>query len=138
MPLRLCRGEPGTEFCQSRRSDRSALPGRPSRRCDQHQHRTAEHDRGLSFGRFLVSVGSPIKQVSVNGAAARLNWLRANLAWSFALFTRARKSAVTAVWRAPARTPDPPPPGRAILARADVAFAAPAGSPAPPAPHAPH
>jgi len=47
-----------------------------------------------------VSVGSPLKQASMNGAVARLHELRANLAWAFALFARARKSAVTPIWRA--------------------------------------
>ena len=47
-----------------------------------------------------MSVGSPLKQASVNGAVARLHGLRANLAWAFAL-ARARKSAVTPIWRAP-------------------------------------
>src|SRR5258707_15832247 len=115
MPLRLCRSEPGTEFCPARRSDRPALPGRPSRRCDQHQHRTADHNRGLSLGRFLVSVGSPLKQASVDGMAARLNWLRANLAWSFALFARARKSAATPTWSSPPRLPSPPPLGAPVI-----------------------
>jgi len=50
-----------------------------------------------------VSVGSPLKQGSVNGAVTRLSGLRANLAWAFALFARARKSAVTPIWRAPLR-----------------------------------
>src|SRR5260221_12014999 len=134
MPLRLCRSEPGTEFCPARRSDRPALPGRPSRRCDQHQHRTADHNRGLSLGRFLVSVGSPLKQASVDGMAARLNWLRANLAWSFALFARARKSAATPTWRAPPRLAIAAPVGVAIIAGALGLLGSPAVPPAPRAP----
>src|SRR5260221_13285358 len=130
MPLRLCRSEPGTEFCPARRSDRPALPGRPSRRCDQHQHRTADHNRGLSLGRFLVSVGSPLKQASVDGMAARLNWLRANLAWSFALFARARKSAATPTWRTPPRTAIGAAVDVAIIAASMALFGGPAGTPA--------
>src|SRR5262249_61087582 len=100
MPLRFCRSEPGTQFWPARRSDWPTLSGWASRRCDQHQLRTADHDRGVSFGRLLVSVGSPLKQASMNGAVARLRELRANLAWAFALFARARQSAVTPIWRA--------------------------------------
>src|SRR5262249_47426871 len=103
MPLRFCRSEPGTEFWPARRSDWPALSVRASRRCGQYQLRTADHDRGVSFGRFLVSVGSPLKHASVNGAVTRLYGLRANLAWTFALFARARKSAVAPIWRAPLR-----------------------------------
>jgi membrane-associated phospholipid phosphatase len=73
-----------------------------------------------------VSVGSPIKQVSVNGAAARLNWLRANLAWSFALFARARKSAVTPIWRAPLRLAIAAAVGVAIIAATMAVLDAPA------------
>src|SRR5258708_30845698 len=130
MPFRLCRSEPGTEFCPARRSDRPALPGRPSRRCDQDQHRTADHNRGLSLGRFLVSVGSPLKQASVDGMAARLNWLRANLAWSFALFARARKSAATPTWRAPPRLAIAAAVGVAIIAATMALLEAPAITPA--------
>jgi membrane-associated phospholipid phosphatase len=50
-----------------------------------------------------VSVGSPLKPASVHAAAARLQGLRANLAWAFALFACSRKSAVTPLWRTPLR-----------------------------------
>ena len=73
-----------------------------------------------------MSVGSPIKQVSVNGAAARLNWLRANLAWSFALFARARESAATPTWRAPPRLAIAAAVGVAIIAATMALLDAPA------------
>ena len=50
-----------------------------------------------------MSLGNPLREVSVTGAAARLYWLRANIAWSLALFARAPKSVVTPKWRAPLR-----------------------------------
>src|SRR5262245_15826456 len=128
MPLRLCRSEPGTQFWPARRSDWPALWGRASRRCDQHQLRTADHDRGVSFGRFLVSVGRPLKQASVNGAVARLHGLRANLAWAVALFARARKSAVTPIWRAPLRLAIATAVGVAILGVTVIVFDAPAAT----------
>jgi membrane-associated phospholipid phosphatase len=50
-----------------------------------------------------VSVGSPIKQVPAERRAARLHWVRANIAWCFTVSGRPSKFAVTPVWRAPLR-----------------------------------
>jgi undecaprenyl-diphosphatase len=58
--------------------------------------------------------------------AARLNWLRANLAWSFALFARARKSAATPIWRAPLRFAIAAAVGVAIIAATMALLDAPA------------
>src|SRR5262249_2123707 len=103
MPLRLCRGARGKEFCPARRSPRTALQCRPPHRCDQYQHRTADHDRDLSLGRVVMSVSGPLKQASADRPASRLHWVRASVAWSFALFARKPKFAGTPLWRAPRR-----------------------------------
>jgi membrane-associated phospholipid phosphatase len=47
-----------------------------------------------------VSVGDQLKQAPADRAATRLHWVRANLAWSFALLGRRWKFAATPVWRA--------------------------------------
>ena len=48
-----------------------------------------------------MSVSGPLKQASADRAASRLHWVRANVAWSFALFVRKPKFAGTPLWRAP-------------------------------------
>jgi membrane-associated phospholipid phosphatase len=73
-----------------------------------------------------VSVGSPLKQATVHAAAARLHALRANLVWSFALFARPRKSAVTPIWRAPRRLAITTAVGVAIIVATMVLLDAPA------------
>jgi len=51
-----------------------------------------------------MSVSGPLKQASADRPASRLlHWLRANVAWSFALFARKPKFAGTPIWRAPLR-----------------------------------
>src|SRR5262249_4545173 len=103
MPLRLHRGARGKELCPARRSPGPALQRRPPHRRDQYEHRTADHDRGLSFGRFVVSVTGPLKQASADRPASRLHWVRANVAWSFGLFARKPKFAGPPLWRASLR-----------------------------------
>jgi membrane-associated phospholipid phosphatase len=73
-----------------------------------------------------VSVGSPLKQATVHAAAARLQGLRANLAWAFALFARPRKSAVTPKWRRPRRLAITTAVGVAIIVATMVLLDAPA------------
>src|SRR5262249_46659213 len=102
------------------------LPRRPPHRRDQRQHRTADHHRSVSLGGCIMSLGSPLKQVSITGAAARLYWLRANIAWSLALFARPPKSAVTPKWRAPLRLAVGTLAGVVIVAATMVALDAPA------------
>jgi len=51
-----------------------------------------------------MSVSGPLKQASADRPASRLlHWLRANVAWSFALFARKPKFAGAPIWRAPLR-----------------------------------
>src|SRR5262249_58231608 len=90
-------------FAQARRGGGAALPRRPAHRGNQRQHRTADHHRVLPFGGRVVSLGNPLKQVSLEGAAARLHELRASIVWSLALVARPPKSVVTPKWRAPLR-----------------------------------
>jgi membrane-associated phospholipid phosphatase len=50
-----------------------------------------------------MSLGNPLKQISAAGGAARLAWVRSNVAWSLALFARPPKSATRPKWRGPLR-----------------------------------
>ncbi|HYU13560.1 MAG TPA: phosphatase PAP2 family protein, partial [Stellaceae bacterium] len=50
-----------------------------------------------------MSVSGPLKQASADRPASRLHWVRANVAWSFALFARKPKFAGAPIWRAPLR-----------------------------------
>src|SRR5262249_61078209 len=125
-PLRLCRGARGKEFCPARRSPRAALQRRPPHRCDQYQHRTADHDRDLPLGRFVMSVSGPLKQASADRPASRLHWVCANVAWSFALFARKPKFAGTPLWRAPRRLAAGTLAGVAMIAATMIVLDAPA------------
>jgi membrane-associated phospholipid phosphatase len=73
-----------------------------------------------------VSVGSPLKQATVHAAATRLHALRATFVWSFALFARPRKSAVTSKWRGPLRLAITTGVGGAIIVATMVLLDAPA------------
>jgi membrane-associated phospholipid phosphatase len=73
-----------------------------------------------------MSLGNPLRQVSATGAAARLYWLRANIAWSLALFARPPKSTVTPKWRAPLRLAVGTLAGVVIVAATMIALDAPA------------
>jgi membrane-associated phospholipid phosphatase len=50
-----------------------------------------------------VSVSGPLKPASADRWASRLHWVRANVAWSFALFARKPKFAGPPLWRASLR-----------------------------------
>src|SRR5262249_25643402 len=103
MPFRLYRGARGKKFPPPRRTPGPALQRRPAHRCDQYQLRKAGPDSVLSLGRCVVSVTGPLKQASADRPASRLHWVRANVAWSFALFARKPKFAGPPLWRASLR-----------------------------------
>src|SRR5262249_4343811 len=63
----------------------------------------ADEERGLSVGRVVMSVSGPLKPASADRPASRLYWVRANVAWSFALFARKPKFAGPPLWRASVR-----------------------------------
>src|SRR5262249_58857540 len=47
-----------------------------------------------------MSVSGPLKPASADRPVSRLHWVRANVAWSFALFARKPKFAGPPLWRA--------------------------------------
>jgi len=73
-----------------------------------------------------VSVGDELKQAPADRAATRLRWVRANVAWSFALLGRPRKFAATPVWRALLRLAVGSVVGIAIIAATMIVIDAPA------------
>ena len=73
-----------------------------------------------------MSVGDQLKQAPADRAATRLHWVRANLAWSFALLGRQRKSAATPVWRALLRLATGSVVGIAVIAVTMIVIDAPA------------
>jgi undecaprenyl-diphosphatase len=73
-----------------------------------------------------MSLGNPLKHVSTTSAAARLQWLRDNIAWSVALFARTPKSVMTPKWRSPLRLAIGSMAGVAIVAATMIALDAPA------------
>jgi undecaprenyl-diphosphatase len=73
-----------------------------------------------------VSVGDQLKQAPADRAATRLRWVRANLAWSFALLGRRRKFAATPVWRALLRLAVGSVVGIAVIAATMIVIDAPA------------
>ena len=50
-----------------------------------------------------MSVTGRLKRTSADRPASRLHWVRANVAWSFALFARKPKFAGPPLWRASLR-----------------------------------
>src|SRR5262249_52493972 len=83
--------------------------------------------RGVSLGGLIVSVGDELKQAPADRAATRLRWVRANVAWSFALLGRPRKFAATQpVWRALLRLAVGSVVGIAIIAATMIVIDAPA------------
>ena len=73
-----------------------------------------------------MSVGDELKQAPADRAATRLRWVRANVAWSFALLGRPRKFAATPVWRALLRLAVGSVVGIAIIAATMIVIDAPA------------
>src|SRR5262249_22300445 len=115
-------------------SARSALQRRSPHRCDQYQQRTADYDRGVSLDRFVVSVSGPLKQTSAERPDSRFHWVRANVAWAFALFARKPKFTGPPRWRASFRLASGAVVAIAIIAAAMIVIDAPAATAAQRAP----